>query len=141
MKRFRHFQRAMFSRALLIFTLVLSLLFAPQARPMMPAPAKMPGCAMMTCMSGCCAQMACCAKSAQDRNAPDQSPASQRVSLELAALGLRTVTILHVLPAVERRLASREVAQAAQRYSCNSPLGRISNNFSRTGCERRQLGQ
>ena len=34
-----------------------------------------------------------------------------------------------------------EVAQREQRYSCNSPVGSTSSNFSRTGCELPHFGQ
>ena len=107
--------RAMPARAYLIITLVLSLLFTPQVptATAQPVESKMPGCAMTTCMTGCCAQMACCVRSAKDQRQPARAPAPQRVNLELAALGLRTFTILYVLPAVERRLAPREDALAA----------------------------
>ena len=108
-------RRAMPACAYLIITLVLSLLFTPQVptATAQPVESKMPGCAMMTCMTGCCAQMACCVRSAKDQRQPERAPAPQRVNLELAALGLRTFTILYVLPAVERRLAPREDALAA----------------------------
>ena len=108
-------RRAMPARVYLIIALVLSLLFTPQMPTAMaqPVESKMPGCAMTTCVTGCCAQMACCVRSARDKPQPEQAPAPRRVNLELAALGLRTFTILYVLPAVERRLAPREDAQAA----------------------------
>ena len=107
--------RAMSARVYLIITLVMSLLFTPQVptATAQPVETKMPGCAMTTCMTGCCAQMACCIRSAKDQRQPERVPAPQRVNLELAALGLRTVSILYVLPAVERRLAPRDDALAA----------------------------
>ncbi len=102
------------ARVHLIIILVLSLLFTPQAPTAMaqPVESKMPGCAMTTCMTGCCAKMACCVRSAKDQPQPEQAPAPQRVNLELAAIGPRTFTILYVLP-VERRLAPREDALSA----------------------------
>ena len=100
------------TRILLIIAFVASLLLNPQAGPAMPAPAKMPGCAMMSCVSGCCQQMPCCAKSAQDRQ-PEQAPVPSRANLDFAAPTLQTFSLLYMLPAVERPLAVRESAHAA----------------------------
>jgi hypothetical protein len=100
------------ARILLIIAFVVSLLFSPQARPAMPITAKMPGCMMMSCVSGCCVQMPCCTKSAQDRQ-PEQAPAPARANLEFAAPSRHTFSLLYVRPALERRLAFREDAYAA----------------------------
>ena len=102
----------MSARILLIIALVSSLLFTPQARPATPAPVKMLGCPMMSCVSGCCAQMPCCAKSAQDQQ-PEPASTPARANLDLAPASLLSFSILYVLPAVERRLVFREDAHAA----------------------------
>ena len=107
--------RAMSARTFLILTLVASLLFGPQVRSAAPMPVekKMPGCAMMNCVSGCCAEMACCVRSAQDRRRPEQTPASQRVNLESAVLSLRTFSLLNLLPPTERPFVIRDEPHAA----------------------------
>lgn len=106
---------AMSARTFLILTLVASLLFSPQARSAAPAPLeeKMPGCAMMNCVTGCCAQMACCVRSAQDQRRPEQAPAPQRVNLELAVLSLRTFSLLYLFPPTERSFVIRDEPHAA----------------------------
>jgi hypothetical protein len=105
----------MFARTFLVFALLLSLLFNPQARSVAPAPVStpMPGCAMTTCISGCCAQMGCCALSAQDRSGQEQSPAQPRMNLDLAVLSLRTFSVLYALPSGERRFVIREEEKRA----------------------------
>ena len=109
------FHRAMSARTFLILTLVASLLFGPQARSAAPMPVekKMPGCAMMNCVTGCCAQMACCVRSAQDQHRPEQAPAPQRVNLELAVLSLRTFSLLYLFPTTERSFVIRDEPHAA----------------------------
>ena len=109
------FRHAMSARTFLILTLVASLLFGPQARSAAPMPVeeKMPGCTMMNCVSGCCAQMACCVRSAQDQRRPEQAPAPQRVNLELAVLSLRTFTLLYLFPPMERSFVIRDEPHAA----------------------------
>jgi hypothetical protein len=105
----------MSARTFLIFALLGSLLFSPQVRRGAPAPvaARMSGCGMTACKSGCCAQMSCCAVSAQDQGRQEQAPATQRAPLDLAALRPRTFAILHMLPGRERRFVIREEAQRA----------------------------
>jgi hypothetical protein len=103
----------MSARLFLILTLFANLLFAPQAKPVAPVSATMPGCAMMTCVNGCCLQMACCVKSAQDQRRPEQAPAPKGIHVELAAPVPRTVSVLYVLLIVESHLVIHEKALVA----------------------------
>jgi hypothetical protein len=68
---------------------------------------------MTTCMSGCCAQMACCAASAQDQSRQEQAPAPQRMHVDIAALILRKFSILCVLPGAGQRFVILDEAQRA----------------------------
>jgi len=54
--------RSMVAKTSLILTLLVSLLFATEARPLaLPVEMKHGGaCAGMHCVQGCCAKMACC---------------------------------------------------------------------------------
>jgi len=106
---------AMSARTFLIFALLGSLLFSLRGRTVAPAPvsARMPGCAMTACLSGCCAQMSCCAVSAQDQGRQEQAPATQGAHLDLAAIRPRTFSILHALPRGERRFVIRKETQRA----------------------------
>jgi hypothetical protein len=67
----------------------------------------------MDCASGCCVQIACCVRSAQNSRQPEQAPAPPRVNLEFASLSFVDFSILYVLPKAERRLVIREDALAA----------------------------
>ena len=100
-------------RAHIILVLLLSLLFTTQApiATAQPTGAKMPGCAMTTCISGCCSQMACCARSRQDPRHEEQTPAPHRINLEFVALGQQDFSVLYALPSAARRLVPREEAQ------------------------------
>jgi hypothetical protein len=99
---------------LLIFTVFLSLLFGPQARTATPPPATMPGCAVMTCTAGCCANLPCCMGSAKDHTQPQPARAAQRTGSEFSArIERRASPILYLVPASERNLVIREEAQAA----------------------------
>lgn len=106
-------RKPMCRRLLLLFTVFLSLLLAPLARPAAGLPSKVAGCAMLTCASGCCSQMPCCNRAAQEKSSPEQAPVSSQGGFELAAVALPTFPILYVLPVPERRLALREAAQSA----------------------------
>jgi hypothetical protein len=99
----------------LVIALLLSLLFTPQAAMSVAQPdgAKMPGCGMTACQSGCCVEMPCCARFATDHRQPERVPAPQRVNAEFSALGLRNVPILFVRPRVESSLVLREEAMEA----------------------------
>ena len=68
---------------------------------------------MTTCVTGCCAQMPCCARSAEDQRHEEQAPAPHRANLEFAALAHHGFSVLYALPAAARRLAPREAAQRA----------------------------
>jgi hypothetical protein len=109
------YRRTMPARACLIITLVLSLLFTPQAANATTDPVKsaMPGCAMAGCVTGCCARMACCALFAEDQRRPEQAPARQPVGIDLAVLSARIFSILRVFPTAERRLFLSEEVRAA----------------------------
>ncbi|MEO6786213.1 MAG: hypothetical protein ABI318_08780 [Chthoniobacteraceae bacterium] len=103
----------------LILTLIVSLLFATQARSVvLPVEMKQGGmCAGMECMSGCCANMACC-KMMEQRKAP-KTPISppQSTHVQLAALGLRAYTILLTPPAPRRLFVIPDEAGVAHTLS------------------------
>jgi hypothetical protein len=107
--------RAMFARILLIFTLLVSLVFGGQARPVASEGVEksMPGCALMTCVNGCCVKMDCCVRSVQNQGAPEQAPAAKDLSIELAAPDLRAFSIVHVLPAKEHHFVICKETQMA----------------------------
>jgi hypothetical protein len=93
------------ARFSIVIVLILSLLFGAQAQPApQPVEAKMPGCAAMKCMRGCCPSMMCCALKDQGTPQPTPMPAPQRDGLDLAALGLFTTSFLYVLPPVEAKV-------------------------------------
>jgi len=107
----------MFARASLILTLIVSLLFAAQARPVVqPVEMKQGGvCAGMQCLRGCCAQVACCA-AVEKKDAPQtpiQQQHLQQQDLQLAALELRAFTLLFTPPAPRRPVVIRDDTQAA----------------------------
>ena len=85
----------------IFIVLVISLLAAPLAQRVTaePAAVKMPGCAMMNCMNGCCAMMPCCAKSHREQPQPIQAPVPPRTDAQFAAVGLHVVSLVYELPA------------------------------------------
>src|SRR5258708_37983230 len=91
----------------IFFALVVSLLATPLAHRVaaQPVAMKMPGCAMMTCVNGCCAMMPCCAKSQREQPQPIQAPAPQRTDTQVAAIGLHVFSLLYALPAPSRTFA------------------------------------
>ena len=99
------------ARLFIVLTLMLSLLFGAQAqRVLQPMTEKMPGCAAMKCVRGCCPDMICCAP--QEKNSPQPAPmlAPQRGGPDLAAVGLFTTLFFHELPPVEARFTAAQVA-------------------------------
>jgi hypothetical protein len=98
----------------ILVALVVSLLAAPLAQraTAQPAAVKMPGCAMMTCVSGCCAMMPCCAKSPREQTEPVQSPAPPRTDLQFAAIGLHVFSLLYALPVPPRTFVILDEASA-----------------------------
>lgn len=93
------------ARLSIVIVLVLSLLFGAQAQPASPPiESKMPSCAAMKCMRGCCPSMVCCAP--QEKDAPQRTPmpVPQRDGLDLAALGLFTNWFLYALRPVEAKV-------------------------------------
>ncbi len=106
--------RPMFARAFLILSLVLSLLFSPQAGAAADVRlAKMPGCVAMVCVKPCCASMVCCAAQPQRESAPKQAPAPSRGGVELALIAARPVAFLYALPAPQRCFVMRDEALTA----------------------------
>lgn len=108
-----NFRQGMPFRTLLILTLFLNLLFQLQARPAAPVREEMPACRMKVCKNGCCKDMPCCARSAQDTPVPERAPAPQRSGFEFATVALHTFSILYALPSVESRFVIRDDAKVA----------------------------
>jgi hypothetical protein len=88
----------------ILLALIVSLLAAPLAQSVaaQPAAVKAPGCAMMTCVNGCCGMMPCCAKSQREPPQPVQAPVPPRTGTEFAAIGLHVFSLLYALPAPSR---------------------------------------
>ena len=106
--------RSMFAKTLLILTLIVSLLFVTQARPVADSRVvKLPSCVAMVCMKPCCANMPCCATQPQRDPAPKQAPAPSRGGVELAAIAAHTFSFLYALPAPERLFVIGDEARAA----------------------------
>ena len=104
----------MFARAFLILSLVLRLLFSPQAGAAADARlAKLPGCVATVCAKPCCASMVCCVAQPQRESAPGQAPAPSRGGVELALIAAHTVTCLYARPAPQRCFVMRDGARAA----------------------------
>ena len=91
----------MIAKTSLILTLIVSLLFVTKARPVVvPAEMKQGGtCAGVECVSGCCANVACCKMMEQGRAPIPPVAAPQSGHVQLATLGLRNFTILFTPPA------------------------------------------
>src|SRR5258708_35194981 len=98
----------------IFFALVVSLLATPLAHRVaaQPVAMKMPGCAMMTCVNGCCAMMPCCAKSQREQPQPEQAPAPQRTDIQFATICLHVFSFLYALPTAERTLVILDEASA-----------------------------
>ena len=108
-----NYSRSMFAKTSLILTLIVSLLFVTQARPVANSRAlKMPSCVAMVCTKPCCANMPCCATQPQRDPAPEQAPAPARGGVEPAFIAAHTFSFLYALPAPERRFVIRDEARA-----------------------------
>jgi len=95
----------MFARTSLILALILGLLFATQARPVvMPVEMKQGGgCAAMQCARGCCANTACCSAIEQKQAPQTPAPPQQyHQDMQLVALELRAFTLVLTPPASRR---------------------------------------
>ena len=106
----------MFARTSLILALILSLLFATQARPVaMPVEMKQGGgCAAMQCARGCCANTTCC--SAVEQKQAPQAPAPPQQfhqDVPLVALELRAFTPVLTPPAPRRPVVIHDDIWAA----------------------------
>jgi hypothetical protein len=91
----------------ILIALLLSLLVAPLAQwTPQPVRTKMPGCAMTTCIHGCCAMMPCCTKTAREQQSqPVQSPVSSRADLQVADAILPVLSLFRILPVPARTFA------------------------------------
>jgi hypothetical protein len=91
----------MIAKTSLILTLIVSLLFVTKARPVVvPVEMKQGGtCAGMECVSGCCANVACCKTMEQQKAPMPPVAAPQSEHVQLATLGLRAFTFLFTPPA------------------------------------------
>ena len=99
------------ARLSIVIMLMLSLLFGAQAqRVPLPMAEKMPGCAAMKCVRGCCPDMICCAPQEKNSPQPAPMPTPQRGGPDLAAIGLFTTLFFHELPPVEARFTAAQVA-------------------------------
>jgi hypothetical protein len=92
--------RSMLAKTSLVLTLIVSLLFVTQAQQAAPVEMKQGGaCAGMECVRGCCANVACCTATAQQKDPPTSAPAPQQhLDVQLAAIALRNYTILPTPP-------------------------------------------
>jgi hypothetical protein len=88
----------------ILFALLVSLLAAPLAQraAALPVGMQMPGCAMITCANGCCAEMPCCAQSRQGQPLPEQAPASPRTDTQFAVAVFHAALLFHARPIAER---------------------------------------
>jgi hypothetical protein len=111
----------MFARISLILTLIVGLLLATQPSAIFrPVEVKRDGnCAGGKCWRGCCANMACCAKTEQRNAPPAPGPAHQQVPVQLADLGLRIVIRLFTPPV---RMQAFGVPDEASVVHSRSPL-------------------
>jgi hypothetical protein len=89
----------MSAKLFILMTLLVSLLAAPFAQQATAqAPVKMPGCAKMNCVRGCCAVMPCCVKSQESEPQPVRAPLPPRADVQFAALEFPTLSLLYTLP-------------------------------------------
>ena len=100
----------MFARTSLILALIVSLLFATQARPVaMPVEMKQGGgCAAMQCLRGCCANTTCCAAVEQEQAPQTPVPPQLQQDVQLIALELRAFTLLLPPPAPRHSVVIRD---------------------------------
>ena len=99
----------------ILFALLVSLLAAPLAQrtAALPAAMRMPGCAMTTCVNGCCAMMPCCAKSQEGQQQPEQAPAPPRADVQFTAIIVHVTSLFNALPAAERTFVILDEASAS----------------------------
>ena len=107
--------RSMFAKTSLIVTLIVSLLFVTQARPVtLPAEMKEGGrCAGMQCARSCCANLMCCKAMEQLQSPQTPSPAPQSTHVQLGTIGLRAYTILFTPPVPRRPFVILDEARTA----------------------------
>jgi hypothetical protein len=104
----------MLLRVPIILLLVLSFLFGGKVGASTGmAPVKLPQCATMVCVKGCCQDMACCQASKESApQQPAQVPASPRSGIDMAMLALTHTPLVYELPPQEmtwmRRMGSSE---------------------------------
>jgi hypothetical protein len=96
----------MLAKTSLILTLIVSLLFVPQARPLaLPVEMKQGGmCAGMDCARGCCTNRACCEMVEQQKAPPTPAPAPQSTPVQLVTIGPRADTLFLIPPTPRRPL-------------------------------------
>jgi hypothetical protein len=103
---YRAFQpgRVMSVKLSILFALIVSLLAAPLAQraAALPVAMQMPGCAMTTCVKGCCANMPCCAQMQRGQPQPEQAPAPPRADAQFTAIVAHVISFFHALPVRER---------------------------------------
>ena len=103
---------AMFAKASLILTLVMSLFFSTQVFPVtFPAEMTKGDCAKMQCATGCCANNACCAAMEQHR-APLPLRGTPRADFQLGAVRLLNIAPLYFLPPALPSFVLRDDAHA-----------------------------
>ncbi|MEP6668476.1 MAG: hypothetical protein ABJF10_04945 [Chthoniobacter sp.] len=111
----------MFARTPLILTLVLSLLFVTQGRTVvLPVPVEMKqggGCAAMQCASGCCANVACCKVTEQQKAPQSPVPVSADAQVQWAAIDPHAYTILFLPPVPRRPFVVSDEASTAHTLS------------------------
>lgn len=102
--RSRHARPFMSAKLFILMTLLVSLVAAPFARQatVQAAPVKMPGCAMMNCVRGCCAVMPCCIQSQDTQPQPVRAPAPPRADAQFAAFEFPAFSLLYTLPPPSR---------------------------------------
>ena len=102
-------------RIALLAMMITGMLFAAQAQPT-ATPAEMkPGgaCAEMHCTQGCCANVACCKLTEQQRTSPPQAPARQAPHFPLEAAPTRLFVLFVFPPAPERWSSVPDTAATA----------------------------
>jgi hypothetical protein len=108
------FGRPMPVKLSILFALLVSLIVAPLARraAAQPVVMQMPGCALATCVNGCCAMMPCCAKSVEREQQPAQAPAPPRTDVQFSAIVVHVTSLFYALPVTERAFVILDEASA-----------------------------
>ena len=109
------YNRCRLAKAFLILALFISLLFVTQAQPVvLPVEMKQGGgCAGMQCVSGCCANLACCKVMEQQKTPQPPAATPQSNPVQLATIGLRVSSFLFRPPVRRHSLIVRDEAGAA----------------------------